>query len=148
MFDQQPVRARVATAIVPDPHQHPAAAQPFPREDKFEVSGFECVLRLFGALRRPETAIPHLHGAAAIFTFRDRAFEVAIVEGMIFHLYRQAFVGGIDRRALGDCPRLEDAVQLQSQVIVQDGSRRAFESRTANAPQAVPPAIRWVPGSW
>ena len=119
VFDQQPVGTRVAAAVVPDANEHPTTSQPFPRQNKFEVAGLECVLRLLGALRRPKTAIPHLHGAAAIFAFRDRAFEVAIVEGMIFHLHGQAFVGGIDRRAFGDCPRLEDAVQLQSQVVVQ-----------------------------
>ena len=38
---------------------------------------------------------------------------------MIFHFHGQALVGRIDRRALGDGPGLEDAVQLQAQVIVQ-----------------------------
>ncbi|MHB8118305.1 MAG: hypothetical protein ACYDHX_06225 [Methanothrix sp.] len=38
---------------------------------------------------------------------------------MVFGLYGQALVPGIWRRAFGNSPGLEDAVYLQTQIIVQ-----------------------------
>ena len=119
VFDQQPVGASVAPAVVPDLHEHPTTFEPFAGENELEIAGLESVFRTLRSLRRPVTAVPHLHGAAAVLTLRDRAFEIPVVERMIFHLHGQALVGGIDRRALGDGPRFEDAVQFKSQVIVE-----------------------------
>jgi hypothetical protein len=119
VFDQEPIGARVAPAVVPDADQHPTTLESFAGQDKFEVAGFDSVLGRLGTLRRPETAIPHLYRAAAVLALGDGAFEVAVVQRMIFHLHRQAFVSRIDRRPLGDGPRFEDAVQLQAKVIVQ-----------------------------
>ena len=119
MLDQQPVRSRVASAVVLDPHQHPTTLEPLTREHELEIAGRERVLRSLRALRRPQPAIPHLHGAAAVLALRNRAFEVAVVERMIFHLDGQAFVRRIHRRPLGHRPRLEDAVQLQAQIPMQ-----------------------------
>ena len=40
---------------------------------------------------------------------------------MVLHLDRQALVVRVERGAAGDRPRLEHAVQLQAQVVVQPG---------------------------
>ena len=42
---------------------------------------------------------------------------------MILHLHGQAFVGGVERRSLGDSPRLEHSFHLQAEIVVQ--ARRA-----------------------
>src|SRR5262245_41422435 len=70
-------------------------------------------------MARPEAAIPKHDRTAAVFTLRNDAFEVAIIERMIFGLDGKSFVFGIERRPLGYGPRLEDAFDLETQIEVQ-----------------------------
>src|SRR5258708_3430284 len=81
---------------------------------------FEChtpsALRIVGF---PVAAIPKLHGAATILALRNGAFEIAIIERVIFHLHREALVARIERRPLRDRPGFEDAVELQPEIIMQ-----------------------------
>ena len=51
--------------------------------------------------------------------FGNGAFEVAVVERMVLDLDRQPLAVRIERRALGHRPRLEDAVELEPEIVVQ-----------------------------
>jgi hypothetical protein len=51
--------------------------------------------------------------------FRDRPFEIAIVERMIFDLHSETLVVWVKRRAARHGPGFEDAVQFQPKIIVQ-----------------------------
>ena len=120
MFDQQPIVAlTVARAIVLETHQHPAALQFFSGENEFEFAVAKCLLGIFVTERRPEAAIPQHHRAAAVLAFGNGAFEIAVVEGMVFDFDRQPLVIGIDRRTLGNRPGLEHAVQFEPQIVMQ-----------------------------
>ena len=77
--------------------------------------------------RFPVSAVPQLHGAAAVFALRNRPLEVAVVERMVFDLDRQALVGRIERGPARHRPGLEHAVEFQPQVVVQPASRHASE---------------------
>ena len=101
MLDQQPVGAFAAAAVVTHPHQHPAAMQLLAVEREFEIALLEAAL---GIVAAPGAAIPQLHGAAAILAFWNRAFEVAIVERMVFDLDGEALVFRIERGAAGHRP--------------------------------------------
>ena len=101
MLDQQPIGALAAIAVVPHPHQHPAAMQLLAVQGELQVALFEAAL---GIVALPIAAVPELHRAAAILALRDRAFEVAVVERMILDLDREALVVRIERRSLGHRP--------------------------------------------
>src|SRR6185437_1816988 len=83
MLDQEPVGTVAAVAIMTHPHQHPTAVQLLAIKIEFQVAFLEAGLGIF---RIPITAIPELHRAAAILPLRDRAFEVAVIERVVFRL--------------------------------------------------------------
>ena len=118
LINNQLLRA-LALAIALHPHQDPRALQPIAIQRKFQFSLFKLRFWINGAFRSPVSAVPQLHRAAAILTFRNRAFEVSVVERMILHLDRQSLVLGIDRGSASDRPGLEHAAQLESEVPVQ-----------------------------
>ena len=119
MLDQQPVRPLATLTVVADPHQHEAALQPLSFKGKLEVALGESLLGRPVAFRLPVAAVPEHDRAAAILAFGNRAFEVTIVQRVVFHLHGQALVLGIERRSLGHSPGLEDAVEFEAQVIME-----------------------------
>ena len=118
VLDQQPVGALAAVAVMAHPHQYPTAMQLVAIQREFQVALLEALFRIVGF---PITAVPKLHGAAAILAFGNGAFEIAVVERMILDLDRQPLVVGIQRWAFGDRPGLEHAVEFQPEIIMQSG---------------------------
>src|SRR6185436_20323454 len=49
----------------------------------------------------------------------NRAFEAGVLQRMVFDMNRQAFVAGIQTRALRHRPALEGAIELQTKVVMQ-----------------------------
>ena len=132
MLDQQPVGALAAVAVALHAHEHPAALQLLAGEHELELALAQLRLgRRSAPSRQPVAAIPQLHGAAAVLALWNRAFEVAVVERMVLDLHREPLVVRIERRPARDGPRLEDAVELQAQVVVQARRARASGSRSA-----------------
>ena len=86
MLDQQPVGAFAPFPVVGHPHQHETAMKSLAVKGEFQIALGERLLRTFLSFRLPVAAIPKHNGSAAILTFRDRAFEIAIVERMILNL--------------------------------------------------------------
>ena len=122
-------------------HQHPAAVQPLALERELQVAAAQRLLGGLGSFRNPVAAIPELHGAAAIFAGRNRSLEIAVIERMVFHLDGEALVGGIVGGAASHGPGLENAVELEPQVVVQAPRRvllydeaQAFRGRDARSP--------------
>ncbi len=98
MLYQQPVGPLAAVSVVFHANKHEAALQAIPVEDEFEVAFLERIFRRHVTLRLPITTVPQHDRATAIFTFRDRAFEIAVIERMVFNFDCQAFVCRIERR--------------------------------------------------
>ena len=119
MFDQQPVRAFAVRPIVLHAHEDPAAVKAGAMKREFQVSAGERFLGRTIAFRFPISAIPELDRAAAVLSLRDRSFEIAIIERMVFDFDREALLVGVERGALGDRPRLEHPIELETQIIVQ-----------------------------
>src|SRR5690606_9456343 len=69
--------------------------------------------------RLPAAVIPDHHLASTILAFRNRAFEFAVSQRMIFHLDGHAFDGRVEAGAFGDGPTLEGALEFQPKVVMQ-----------------------------
>src|SRR4051794_13327150 len=111
-LDQQPVGALAPLAIMAQPHKHPTALQLLAGQCKFELALAQRLGRI--PVRSPEATVPQHNRAAAVLAFGDRAFEIAVVEGMVLGLDRKALVLGVERKALGHSPRLEDAIEFEA----------------------------------
>src|SRR5258707_5495734 len=96
MLDQKPVAA-VAFAVVQHAHDHPAALQLLAREREFQFALSKCPLWIAAVFGGPETAVPQHDRSAAVLALRNCAFKVAVVEGMVLDLHRQAPVTRIER---------------------------------------------------
>ena len=117
VLDQKPIVALGLVFVVAHTHQHPAAFELLAVQHEFEIALGQ---HLFGiAVGRPEAAIPQKNRAAAILALGNGAFEIAIIEGMILKLHRQALFGGIERRPACHRPGAEHPVQLQPKIVMQ-----------------------------
>ncbi len=119
VLDQKPIGALVAGAVVLDAHENPTAFELISGENEFEFALAQLLFRALVAHRRPETAIPNHHGAAAVLTFGNGAFEVAVVERMIFDFNGEALDLRIDGRTLGDGPGFEYAIEFETKIVMQ-----------------------------
>ncbi len=79
------------------------------------------MLGRFVAFRHPIAAIPELYRTAAILTFWNSAFEIAVIEWMVLDFDREPLVVGIERRAARDSPGLEHAVEFEPQIVMEAG---------------------------
>src|SRR5215510_2575699 len=122
-LDQQPVVALAALAVMTQAHQNPGALQFFAAKGEAELA----LAQRFGRIliASPEAAIPQHDRAAAIFALRNAAFEITVIERVVFGFHGKALVLGIERGTLGHGPRLENAIDLEAQIKVQS-SRRVF----------------------
>jgi len=73
-----------------------SAVQTIAVQTEFQFTFAQLFLRRLVTDRFPNSAIPKLHGAAAVLAFRNRAFEVAVVERMIFDLDCKALIVWIE----------------------------------------------------
>ena len=71
------------------------------------------------ALRRPGSAIPQHHLAAAVFPFRDRPFEAAIFQRMVLDADREAFFRRVETRPARHRPAFQKAIELQAEIEVK-----------------------------
>ena len=72
-----------------------------------------------------QTPVPDDDGPGAVIAFGDNPFKILIVEGVIFHLYGQPFLGRVQGRPFGHRPALQHALQFQPEIVVQ-GPGRVF----------------------
>ncbi len=115
-LDQEPVVALLAR-LRAHAHEMPAAVQFLAVEIEIQMAFGETFVRI--ADRRPMAAIPEDDIAAAIFALRNRAFEVAIVERMIFDMDGEPLFARHEARAARDGPAFQNAVEREAKVIVK-----------------------------
>jgi hypothetical protein len=119
-LEQEP-RLGLLARLGPDSYQMPLSLEPAAVEREGEVAFAEPVLRV--ELGRPRPTIPHDHRAAAVFAFRDVAFEREVVERMILGAHGEPLLPGRERRPARHRPALERAVKLEAEVPVQPARR-------------------------
>lgn len=123
LLDQEPVVAALFLGSAAHAHQRPAPLEMPPVEEELELA---LGIALVGiAERLPGAVVPHHDGAGAILSGGDRALESAVRERVVLDMDRKAPVRGIEARAPRHRPTLQDAVHLQSEIVVQ-APRRVF----------------------
>jgi hypothetical protein len=67
----------------------------------------------------PHPLVPQEHRTAAVLALGDDPLEAAVLQRMIFDLHRQPLAGRVGIGAFGNRPALQDAVQLEAEVVMQ-----------------------------
>ncbi|MNJ45841.1 hypothetical protein D3C77_409530 [compost metagenome] len=113
-LDQQPLlflAGQVGAKQVPD------AGEFLALQAKAQLAlGIVLVRVAFG---QPHATVPDDDIAGAVVTFGDMAFKACVVQGVVFDMNGQAPHLGVQRRALGDGPAFQGAIELQAKVVVQ-----------------------------
>ena len=73
------------------------------------------------ALRPPDAPVPNEHRPSAVLLGRDDAFELRILQRMVFNMNRQPFLAGIEAGPLGHSPAFQRPVELEPEIVVQAG---------------------------
>ena len=119
MLDHQPL---VTFFAVFEFDEDEAAAELFAVEGELEFAAVELPGGVESALRLKGAAVPDHDGARAVAARGDAAFEIGVIERMIFDVDGEALVVGIERRALGDSPGFQGAVDGEAEIVVEAGS--------------------------
>src|SRR5206468_719404 len=96
--------------------QRPDAAQLVALQLEDELPFGEAALRVLD--REPRSAVPDDDPSRAVVALGDYAFEVRVLERMIFDGDREPLLGGFERRTLRHGPRLEHGAELEPEVVV------------------------------
>src|SRR5271166_559434 len=133
-LDQQPLlfrslasctAARFAISrAIPGPHQGPRSAHLVTVELDIQLTvahgpGWVGSGRINDAIG---STIPHDYSACAVVARGNNAFEIAVLERMIFDHDGQPLVLGIKRWSLGHSPRSQHALHLETEVVVESPS--------------------------
>src|SRR5262249_23032805 len=121
--------------------ERPSPAQLEAEELELELAALDLLARGLG-LHEPEAAgVPHDRRPRAVVALGDHAFEVAILERVVFDVHGQALLVRAHRGPLGYGPALQHAVDLKAQVVVEP-SRRVLVHDEAAAPGGAGPTER------
>src|SRR5437588_10452147 len=96
-FDQQPVFAIASLGSDQGELAHEALSV----KPEFQVAGIPLLDRGFCSQPLVSSTIPESYLASAVVAAGDGAFEIAVVQGVIFHVYSQPFYGRIESGAVG-----------------------------------------------
>src|SRR4029453_16318215 len=138
LLDQQPVVALLAGPAV-HAHEMPSAVQLLPLERERQVPLREALVRI--VLRAPAAAVPDHHRTAAILALRDRAFELVVLDGMVFTLHGEPLPARHQAWATRYPPALHHAVEFEPQVVMQPPGG-VFLDDISVAPPALHLALR------
>jgi len=101
----------------PHPHQMPSAMELFAL--KHEIKMTLCVAPMRIAFGNPVAAIPDHHRTAAVFAFRDRAFECVVFDRVVLDVNGQALFRRVKARATGHRPALHHAIEFEPEIVMQ-----------------------------
>src|SRR5581483_9110010 len=118
-LDQEPRRPILVAAGA---REDPGAVQLFTVEPEVKPS-FAQRGEWIGVLGRPDALVPEQHFARAVLLLRDHAFELAVLERMVLGLHGEPFVARIEARAFRYRPALQNAFQLEPEVVMQPRRR-------------------------
>jgi len=117
LLDQEPIVSSFFLAPTAHADQRPAALEVLTMENEFELA-FR--IGLTGvAYGLPRSLVPDHHRACTILSGGNRAFERAVIEGMILHMNGEAPIGGVKTRTSCDGPALEHTIELQPEIVME-----------------------------
>ena len=116
LLDEQPALVAAVLAAAAS-HERPAAVQLRAVEVELELALAVALDRIL--LGNPGAAVPQEDGARAVLLRRDHAFEVAVLDGMVLDVHREALVVRVEARAFRHGPAQEHPAELEPEVVVQ-----------------------------
>ena len=99
-----------------------------------------------GRLPFPGAPVPDDHVAGAVLPRGDDAFEVEVLDRVVLDVDGHPPDGRVERRALGDRPRHQDAVDFEPEVVVQARRPVALDDEATGPRGARAVAFIGVPG--
>ena len=101
------------------PDQDPFTLKFFPLEDEMQFPFFPALLRRVRIDHFVCAVVPNNHFPGAIVPGRNNAFELAVIDRVVFGLHGQALLGRIERGALGNGPGPEYTLHLEAEIVVK-----------------------------
>src|SRR6266581_5658213 len=106
---------RVAAAA----HEHPLAFEFLSVKKEVELSLFPSFFRCGRIHHVIRAVVPNDDLARAIVAFWNHAFEITVIDGMIFGQHGEALLGGVQTGTLRNGPRAEHAFHFEPEIVVQ-----------------------------
>ena len=125
VFDQQP-RSLVFAALAgrsagSDLDQHEATAQLFAVQRELQLATLQLLRNRQATFPFERAAVPHHHRTSAVLSLGYHPFKPAVIKRMVLSLHGEALIRGIERRTFRHGPRLQRAVNLEAEIVVQPG---------------------------
>src|ERR1019366_6424314 len=117
-LDEQPL---VAFFRALHPNDGEIAVQLFAVQAELQIATRQLGIGGDVAQQVERAPVPQHHAAPAVIAGRNIAFEIAVLQGVVFHVRREHLHRGIERWPLGYGPGFQDAIDLQAKVVVEAG---------------------------
>ena len=128
LVDEQPLvptRSSAAGATAPD--QGEPAGQLLPGQVEVQLACRDGGGGVVGVRGDPGAAVPDDHVAPAVLAARDDALEVGVLQRVVLDVHSELAGGGVERRAAGNGPAGQHAVDLEPEVVVQPAGAVALD---------------------
>src|ERR1019366_7305539 len=116
LLDEQPL---VAFFRALHPNDGEIAVQLFAVQAELQIATRQLGIGGDVAQQVERAPVPQHHAAPAVIAGRNIAFEIAVLQGVVFHVRREHLHRGVKRRPLGYGPGFQDAIDLQTKIVVQ-----------------------------
>src|ERR1035437_9103955 len=116
LLDEEPLLPFPAALHV---DQREIAVQLLAVQPEFQVAARQLLGSRNAAQQVERAAVPQHHAARSVVARRDVAFEIAVFDGVVFYVRGEMLHRGVERRPLRHGPRLQHAIHLQPEIVVQ-----------------------------
>lgn len=116
-LDEKPLGFPVSPAASLHPQERPSAFELSSLETEFELTLPEPFHGV--AVLPPVAGIPEENGARAVASLGNDSLEVRVIEGVILDLDGEPLLAWIEAGTLRNGPAQKDAVQLETEVVVE-----------------------------
>lgn len=111
----------------------PAPGEFFSIQLEIEMSFHQPFFRVFEG--SPDSAIPESHRATTILSLRDRAFEITVVQRMIFDLNCETFLTRDKAWSFCHCPAFQNTIQFKTKIVMQSSRIVLLNDKVVSFPQ-------------
>src|SRR3954468_6402377 len=101
-------------------------------QTKLEVATLELFFGRRVSEKLVTPAVPQKHASRAIIPCRDGAFEVAILDRMILNMHGEALLFGVQSRAFGNGPGLQNSAHFQAQIVMEPSGAMSLNAKAVS----------------
>ena len=124
--DEQPLVARVGGSA---PYKCESTGQLVTVEIEMQIAVRDGLQGIGSVAVSPGSPVPHDHVARPVLARWDHAFEVEVVDGMVFDVNSHSFHVWVERWPFGHSPAQEHPGRFEPQVIVQRSGAMALHHK-------------------